>query len=51
MFVHDHEAEQRSFICNRCPNRIGNNCDICGCNISLKTMFADEYCPDKPARW
>lgn len=39
----------RLAICEACPNRIGNKCNLCGCNLSLKAQGRLEKCPEN--RW
>lgn len=44
------ERDRRRSVCNApCPNNSNNQCLLCECNITLKTMLTTETCPDN--RW
>jgi hypothetical protein len=45
---------ERELTCHhRCPHYdpAADQCPLCTCFVTLKVMFADEKCPDKPRRW
>jgi hypothetical protein len=35
----------RFAICQKCPQRSGDRCTVCGCYISMKVKFAASHCP------
>jgi hypothetical protein len=49
------EIEQRLGICNACPSfdKDGyggmGKCNVCGCNMEVKSVMATEACPE--GRW
>lgn len=52
----DETIDARQKICARCEflavNPVtGDQCRLCGCFISWKTLLKEEACPDKPPRW
>jgi len=55
LLVNPWEQSGRLSKCSQCPhfhrgraiNPMEDRCGICGCFLSLKTMFVDEVCPDK----
>lgn len=45
-------SEERLSICNSCIYNEGGNCIICGCDLSLKTLDPNEFCPLSPgSKW
>lgn len=44
-FVFDEVEKQRLALCNNCNSKRGGTCVKCGCFISLKVQFPDEFCP------
>lgn len=38
-------VEFRVLECERCEDNIKGTCDVCGCNIKLKTKWYTEECP------
>jgi hypothetical protein len=49
-------SEKRLEICNTCehlrPHKIlPTTCGLCGCVLSIKTLFKSQKCPDKPSKW
>jgi hypothetical protein len=45
------KQQERMKQCEQCEHLNGGNCELCGCNVALKVMFATEMCPDRPPRW
>lgn len=45
LLADDNKELERKRICDECFNNDKNTCLICGCNIQLKTMIANEICP------
>jgi hypothetical protein len=49
-------SKKRLEICEECPHIrhhkiLPTTCGICGCILSIKTMFKGQHCPDKPPKW
>jgi hypothetical protein len=38
-------SDERLSICNKCPNKKGSTCSICGCILTAKTKVLQEPCP------
>lgn len=52
----DQIIDARQAICSTCEFRrtddpIGDQCRLCGCFLSFKTLLKAECCPDTPPRW
>ena len=51
--VDEETQKKRLDICEHCPlfRASERMCVPCGCNVDVKTKWADMSCPDTPPRW
>lgn len=43
--VSDEEFKKRINICGDCPEKSGDTCKLCGCNLKLKQSWVSSHCP------
>ena len=47
----DEVVKERMAICGQCDYWSGGKCDLCGCNLYVKTRFRSMRCPHDPPKW
>jgi hypothetical protein len=45
------QQEARLVICRKCEYDLEGTCGVCGCNLKLKTQWAEQSCPLNPPKW
>ena len=45
------QQEARLVICRECPYDNNGTCGVCGCDLKLKTKWAEQACPLSPPKW
>lgn len=45
------QQEERLKICGGCQYNKGGTCQVCGCNLKLKTSWAEQQCPLPVPKW
>ena len=43
--------EERMGVCNACDYQLNGFCELCGCNLQLKTRMNNARCPAQPPKW
>ena len=44
-------VDERLAICNNCEYNVDTDCILCGCNIPIKVLDPEEFCPLTPPKW